>query len=176
MTQVAKTAGLTEVTAYRHFATKAVLFEQSAIEPTHDFLREWVERWRQRPTGMRDTPEEATIFFRDLMQVLTREQRLLGPLIAAVASGNIDGRLSSRGYQTMSRLLDELETIFAEESTLRGYGDNPHIAPRLIMAMALGIIAQKHWLFATGTVPTDDELVSELVKLTVWGVTGLPQP
>jgi hypothetical protein len=75
-----------------------------------------------------------------------------------VASGNADGRLSAAGDHTMSRLLDDLEEIFVEESALRGYRDNPHIAPRLIMAMALGITAQKQWLFATGRVPTDDEL------------------
>jgi len=174
MKQIAEAAGLTEVTAYRHFATKAELFEQSAIEPTHDFLQEWVARWRERPAGERDTAEEGMLFFRELMAVLTSEQRLMGPLIAAVASGNGGGRLSAKGYRTMSRLLDELEAIFAEESALRGYSDNPRIAPRLIMAMALGITTQKHWLFATGHVPTDDELLRELVNFTVWGLTGPP--
>ncbi|HEX6390766.1 MAG TPA: helix-turn-helix domain-containing protein [Solirubrobacteraceae bacterium] len=171
--QIAAAAGLTEMTLFRHFPTKAALFEKAAIEPIHEFLRTWVATWRELPPGARDTPEEGIRFFEELMAILARERRMLGSLIATVASGGPE-RLSEDGYQMMSRLLDDLEGVFAEESALRGYGDNPHIAPRLIMAMALGIAAQREWLFATGNDPSDDELVRELARFTVWGLTGSP--
>ena len=43
--------GVAELSLFRHFQTKAQLFEEAAIEPIHDFLREWIREWTDRPSG-----------------------------------------------------------------------------------------------------------------------------
>jgi len=168
---VAEAAGVAELTLYRHFKTKSQLFEEAAIEPIHDFLRDWIRVWAARPFGSRDTAAEGRRFYKTLMDLLAGEQRLVATFLGALAFGDAEVRISPEARGFMSELLDELEAVFAREGELRGFTSDPHVTPRLIMAMALGVAVHGSWLFGD-QVPSQRALVTEMSNFTVFGLPG----
>jgi hypothetical protein len=72
-------------------------------------------------------------------------------------------------------LLDRLESVFRREGRRRGYRTDPHITPRLIIAMALGTAVHGDWLFGEDQVPMRGELVRQMNKFTNWGLPGPPR-
>lgn len=172
---VAEAAGVAELSLFRHFKTKAQLFEEAAIEPIHDFLHDWIRVWTDRPFGSRDIATEGQRFYESLMDLLASEQKLVATFLGALAFDDAEMQVSPKARAVMSELLDELEAVFTREGELRGYTSDPHITPRLIMAMALGVAVHGTWLFGDGRVPTQEALVTEMSNLTVFGLGG-PRP
>jgi AcrR family transcriptional regulator len=169
---VAEAAGVAELSLYRHFKTKAQLFEEAAIEPIHDFLREWIQQWTNRPFGSREIAAEGDRFYQSLMDLLASEQKLVATFLGALALDDTEIRISPHARAVMSELLDELEAVFTREGNLRDYTSDPHITPRLIMAMALSIAVHATWLFGDGRVPPQQTLVTEMSNLTIFGLPG----
>lgn len=169
---VAAAADVAEVTLFRHFPTKAQLFEEAAIQPLNDFLNDWIVGWTNQPPGSRDVAAEGLRFYSSLMDLLIRERNLVATLLSALAIDQAELTISAEARAFMSELLARLEGVFAREGDLRGYTGDPHVTPRLIMAMALGIATHSDWLFGTGRVPTQDHLVAEMSRMTVYGLGG----
>jgi AcrR family transcriptional regulator len=101
--ELAEAAGVAEITLFRHFPTKAQLFEKASIEPIHDFIERWIERWKTRPFGSRDVPSEGDVFFDELLTLLEREQRLIPPMLDALTDADGGGRVSPETREKMSR-------------------------------------------------------------------------
>src|SRR5438067_9232027 len=53
---IAVKAGVSEALLFRHFGTKAKLFERAILDPINEFIHDYVEQWRAR-TAADHTPE-----------------------------------------------------------------------------------------------------------------------
>ena len=175
--ELAAAADIAEVSLFRHFPTKAAIFEAAAVEPINDFLRSWIAAWTETPVGARDPEAEGVRFYTTLMELLSRERRLLAVFLATISDVTIEPAISTESRAVMAELLDRLETVFRREGRRRGYRTNPHITPRLVIAMALGMAVHGDWLFGAGHTPKPRQLVNEMNRFTNWGLPGgPPQP
>jgi AcrR family transcriptional regulator len=75
--EIATRAGLTEAMVFRHFGSKAVLFEEAAIKPFQQYVSDYVAQWRGRAPGARPVLEESRDFIAGLYKVLSQQRRLL---------------------------------------------------------------------------------------------------
>lgn len=171
---LAEAAGVAELTLFRHFPTKAQLFEQAVVAPVHTFLHEFVERRRERPPGGRDQVAATAEFYDELLAELTRDAKLVIALVAALSLDESDGELSQQLQPTMRGMLTDLDQHFAKEFRARGFDVDPRIGLRIMVAMALGIAVHGEWLFPVSRRPSRKRLVEEMTKLTTWGLAGRP--
>src|SRR5438552_14399993 len=79
---LAAAAGVAERTLFRHFGTKANLFQTAVIAPFHDFIDEYVRQWEERPKGVRDASSETFDFYSGVFHILKENRNLVLALAA----------------------------------------------------------------------------------------------
>ena len=173
---LALAAGVVEPTLFRHFPSKAELFDAAVVAPLHDFLHAFVERQRERPIGTRDVYEATREFYAVLYAELTRDARQLIAVVAALAFEESDTELVTTLRPKLRALLSELDEHFAREFGARGFAIDPGLALRMMFGAVIGLAVHGDWLFAEGAPPDAERLIETMVLLTVSGLTGGGQP
>jgi AcrR family transcriptional regulator len=168
---LALAAGVAEPTLFRHFPSKAALFDAAVLSPVHDFLHEFVERHRAHPIGERDVYEATRSFYSELYAELTRDSPLLIAVVAALAFEESDTELTTTLQPKLRGLLSGLDEHFADEFGTRRFGIDSSLALRIMFGSVLGLAVHGEWLFADGP-PDADRLVDAMTLLTVSGLTG----
>jgi AcrR family transcriptional regulator len=171
---LAAAAGIAEPTLFRHFPSKAGLFDEAVVQPVQIFLERFVERRRERPIGKRDAAEATHEFYAELYDELARDARLLVALVAALAFDESDAELIAHVRPGLGRLLTGLDRHFAAEFTERGFGIDPRLGLRIMVGAVLGLVVHGDWLFGDTRRPSRDRIVNELTRLTVYGLAGNP--
>lgn len=169
---LAVAAGIAEPTLFRHFPSKAELFDVAVVEPVHDFLHEFVERHRQHPIGSRDVHEATRSFYSELYTELAGDARLLIALVAALSFDESDTELMTTIRPKLQNLLTGLDQHFAREFGSRGFAIDPGIGLRIMFGAVLGLSVHGDWLFPDGQRPDADHLIDQMTTLTVSGLTG----
>ena len=174
--QIAASAGVAEPTLFRHFPSKAELFDVAVIAPVQEFMQEFVARREGRPYGSRDPVEATRDFYGELYDELDRDAPLLVALVAALAFDESDTELAAQVRPTLQGLLTGLDEHFTREFENRGFNVDARIGLRVMFGMVLGVVVHNDWLFAADQRPSRDALVEEMTRLTVFGLTGAGQP
>ena len=174
--QIAASAGVAEPTLFRHFPSKAELFDVAVIAPVQDFMVDFVGKREGRPHGSRDPVEATRDFYGELYDELDRDARLLVALVAALAFDESDTELAAQVRPTLQGLLTGLDEHFAREFSDRGFGVDARLGLRVMFGMVLGVAVHGDWLFAADERPSRDALVEEMTRLTVFGLGGGDQP
>jgi AcrR family transcriptional regulator len=175
--ELAAAAEVTERTLFRHFPTKAELFESAVINPFHDFIADFVATWEVKPDKGSGTPyENALEFSRGLFDVLEENRALIVALMATQTVN--DGRAADLMPDLragLSGLLNSLEQIMEVEAAKRGWQVNAHIVVRLWFGTVLSAATHADWLFPDGAVPDREVLLHELATFTVSGLSQQPK-
>lgn len=167
---LAEAAGVSLMTLHRHFPTKAELFQGAVLVPLGEFVERYLASRVERGAATKDSGREMVLFYDGLMAALFSEDKLL---IAAASSFTEDEALMSdemRSY--VDAFFGRLSEVVAEKVGEYGLDIDPYLAPRVMVGAALGVVVYRAWLFPTEPRPSRDELVSELAKITIWGVAG----
>lgn len=165
---IALKAGVSEALLFRHFGTKAKLFERAILDPINDFIHEYVEQWRVR-TAADHTPEGISFAYVDGFYRLLSENREL--VLALVTAQAYESIKELNEASPLSRLMDELEQVAGREAELRGYEFDVHIATRLVAGMVMSMALLDEWLFPTGKRrPSRQRIVNEMVAFMVHGL------
>lgn len=159
-------AGLSQMTLHRHFPAKADLFEAAVLLPLGEFVDAYVASRKARHQKGTDTAHDLHIFYDGLLKAILGEEKLL----LAALSISEDPDLSNEMRAYVDRFFGKLEGLMAKK--VNGSGLDPRIAPRAIIGMALGLASYRRWLFPSGKQPTQEDLVDQMVKLTMWGIAG----
>jgi len=75
--EIAERASVTEPMLFRHFGSKAGLFEEAVLAPFNDFISRFTDDWANRPHGVLGPVQEARDFYRGLYRVLAENRRLI---------------------------------------------------------------------------------------------------
>ena len=157
---IALEAGVSEALLFRHFGTKAQLFERAVIDPINGFIRDYVEQWMVRSVSD-DTLERMVRAYVDgFYGLLLEHGDLLLALISAQAYDEIDDA-------------DELEAVPAREADRRGLDFDVQIATRLVVGMVMAMALLDKWMFTMGRRrPGRKRIVNEMVGMVLHGLAG----
>lgn len=169
--EIARAASVTEPMIFRHFGSKAKLFEEAVLAPFNSFVSEYIADWAARTRGPKDAYMEAREFFRGVYDVLAANRRLINEMIGARAVG---GALAAdtTSVPRLGALLEQFEEIIERERDERGFRSfDPAVMTRLMFGLVFSIAIHGDWLFegATRSQPSVDALIDEMARLTIYG-------
>ncbi|HEY1973850.1 MAG TPA: helix-turn-helix domain-containing protein [Pseudonocardia sp.] len=175
-TEIAKTAGVAHALLFRHFGTKAELFEQAVFEPFQAAIGQVLGRWStygHQP----HSPSVSSADFVDQVYAFLRENSQL--VTALAATPHYDERVHHDGGDpSLSRLLDTVSAALETEAKVHGWhGIDVPIAPRIAFCAVLGITVFDRWVFPRGDRhPSEDRIKAELAATLAQGLGGRPRP
>lgn len=143
--EIAARAQVSEVLLFRHFKSKAQLFEEAVFEPMDRFIREFQALHLQRGDADPGSVHETKDFVTGLHQWLSRNRHLLMALITAEnyqkdVRASLKESLALKDYfKTAERYLERNESQYLVELPL---------GVRLSFATALAVVLFQDWLFA----------------------------
>lgn len=165
---IAQQAGVSEALLFRHYGTKAKLFERAILDPINDFVHDYVEEWTVQPATSHTPESVSRAFVEGLYDLLSRHRKLVMALVTAQAYESIDEVI---GASPLSRILDELEAVARHEAGLRDYHFDIPVATRVVTGMVMAVTLFDDWLFGPGRRrPSRQRVVDEMVSLMVHGL------
>jgi AcrR family transcriptional regulator len=166
---IADSAGVSEALLFRHFGTKANLFELAILDPFQGFMDDYVDG---RPADLTDTPAPPEVPSRDyvatLYDLLSQNRELVMALLAARAY-----EVDLTAKPELSDALDRLQGVVEVELAQRGlHGVDVPITIRVTFAMVVALAVFQDWLFPPEKRPSKDRIVEEMVQFMVHGLAG----
>lgn len=165
---IALKAGVSEALLFRHFGTKAKLFERAILDPINQFIHDYVDEWKARSVADH-TPEGISFAFVDgFYRLLSENRELVLALVTAQAYESIQ---ELNDASPLSRLLDELEAVAGREAELRGFEFDVQISTRLVAGMVMAMALLDEWLFPIGKRrPSRGRVTNEMVAFMLHGL------
>jgi AcrR family transcriptional regulator len=165
--EIADAAGVSEALLFRHFGTKANLFELAILDPFHGFMDAYVDA---RPADITDDPPPPEVPSRDyvetLYDLLSQNRELVMALVAARAY-----EVDLTAKPELSDALDRLQTVVEVELAQRGLKDvDVPITIRVTFAMVVALAVFQDWLFPPDKRPSRERIVDEMVQFMVHGL------
>jgi AcrR family transcriptional regulator len=170
---IAARANTTQAMLYRHFPTKAKLFEESVFNPFAEFVGELVGRSRADVLQELGTADVIARFTRELYEFTATHRGLMLALIAADAHGDEDLiEVRSAFRRTIEQVLDEVKAA----AQTRGWSDiDFDVAAPVSMATIISSALLDDWLFPPGPHhPGTERILGELARYEVRAITGQP--
>jgi AcrR family transcriptional regulator len=172
--EIARAASVTEPMIFRHFGSKAKLFEEAVLAPFNTFVSEYISGWAVRPRGAKDAYLEAREFYRGVYDVLVANRRLIHEMMGARAVG---GPLAAgtTSAPRLGALLEKFEDFIARERDDQGLRSfDPTVMTRLMFGLVFSIAIHGDWMFegATHPQPSVDAFIDEMARLTLFGAYG----
>lgn len=165
--EIAEAAGVSEALLFRHFGTKAQLFELAVLRPFHGFMDAYVD---SRPADITDPPPPAEVpsreYVESLYDVLAGNRDLVIALLAARAY-----EVDLAATPELSDALDRLQALVEFELAQRGLTDvDVPVTIRVTFAMVAALAVFGEWLFPPDNQPPRDRIVDEMVQFMVHGL------
>jgi AcrR family transcriptional regulator len=165
--EIADAAGVSEALLFRHFGTKAHLFELAILDPFQGFMDAYVDG---RPADITDVPPPPEVPSRDyvatLYDLLSQNRELVMALLAARAY-----EIDLTAKPELSDALDRLQTVVEVELAQRGLsGVDVPITIRVTFAMVVALAVFQDWLFPPEKRPSKERIVDEMVQFMVHGL------
>ena len=170
---IAERAGITEPMLFRHFGSKANLFQQAAVAPFVEFMAGYIEEYRTREHGRLSAEQEGRRFFDGLFHALREQRELLIALMSAHQFDQISGDISGQIRGAFAQVLELFEEVVATESKERGFTDFDLTASvRVMLSMVLSVALHGDWLLI------DDQAGYQRIldTMTTMAVHGLQVP
>jgi AcrR family transcriptional regulator len=167
---IAEQAGVSETHLFRHFGTKANLFEVAIFQPLADLFGDFVSTWdrRMQQSSLEELGEE---YIRGLFQLL-REHRELVLALLTTQVYEIDVAPGTAG-SPLSGILDQATAIISDLRERGLLSDwDPVTAPRILFGMVFGMAVLDEWLFPISKRPSQARLVRQLDSMMFRGLTG----
>jgi AcrR family transcriptional regulator len=172
--EIADKAGVSEALLYRHFGSKAGLFEEAILEPVNSFVREFFERWRTEWDQTRPFHETVGAFMEGMYDLM-REQRpaVLALLAAQAFEDEMNGEA---GRRPLFGILSDLEEIAAVETKSRHFDPDPALTVRVAVTLAVAMGLLEDFLFGPPDSPnvTREAIITEMTMMVATGISQRP--
>jgi AcrR family transcriptional regulator len=167
--EIARRAGVEEKAIFRHFGTKAGLFEVAVVDAFAVFLRDHISAWRTHFTEERHSIRApAAAYVAGLYDLLVENRNLLRAYLAAADPRTGPHDLLGRALQP----LDDLST--RERSILQGGPIDIVVTTRATFGMLMSLAVYGDLLFSE-RFPTRDEIIEECTAIVLDGWTHRTQ-
>jgi AcrR family transcriptional regulator len=164
--EIARVAGTSEPLLFRHFGSKAGLYEAAVIRPFAAFLDSFTKAWVDR----RDPhPVELPVY--EFTSWTYRELRRHRSLALALFGALLHDDGPEIDSSTLRKLLDQCTAVIDYEARLRGWDhiDVP-IATRLMLGMIVSAALFKEWSYEVPEQVDDQQVIDQVVTLVLRGV------
>ena len=168
--EITRAASVTEPMIFRHFGSKAKLFEEAVLAPFNTFVSEYIADWAARPRGAKSAYLEACEFYRGVYEVLSANRRLIHEMIGGRATGSLVA--DNVSTPQLGALLERFEEIIERERDDRGLRPfDPVVMTRLLFGLVFSIAVHGDWMFqgATHPRPSVEAFIDEMARLTIYG-------
>lgn len=162
--EIAARAQVGEVLLFRHFGSKAGLFDEAVLTPFGAFVNEWTERWsRHTPNG--DTAYELSRGYVSLLYGFFDDNRDL--VVAMLSAQAHHPETASRLQGMFIRLA---ETVREATVEFRVPVRDAVTTVRLTFGMVLSVIEHSELFFTPQELPSREELIDQLTDYMLYGV------
>jgi AcrR family transcriptional regulator len=174
--EIAARAAVSEPLLFRHYGSKAQLFDEAVLVPLEQFIAEYVARWHAETDHGGTAGDLARNYISGLYEMLESNKGLVMAAVTAHAyEGHLDGRPESGAA---------LDSLFArlEELVRLGWAEqgwpavDPMLAVRLTFGLVMSAAVFDDWLFPAGKRPSKARVVDELTEYMLHGLTDRPPP
>jgi len=169
-------AGIAEPTLYRHFGSKADLFEMTVLEPFTKFIDGWITSWREfsAESSVQDLAESLVS---GLFTLVRQDRKLFQELMEARADPRNDLHGSAVSISTRVReglrAVQEVGLEIADERHLAHL--DPPATITSVAAMVIGTVMLEDWIVPAGVrCPSQARMIHELTMMVTHGITGRP--
>jgi AcrR family transcriptional regulator len=168
---IAGRADVKESVLFRHFGSKARLFERAILDPVVKFLEDYTATWSAEATTSTEPSVLVETYLRGLYDVASQHRELILALISArqfepelFGEVNQEPALASIFEQMTSLVIMHKD---AHQMTL----PDPLVTTRASFSLVMGMALLDEWLFPAGmTHPGRERIITELVNFQLHGV------
>jgi AcrR family transcriptional regulator len=174
--QLVDRAGVDAPTLYRHFESKADLFEATMLGPLQEFLGNHADYWSARPLGEVDPADLMRRYATGLVNMLHAHRDQMRTLIAASREDGDLGRIARRVSEQFTDGLVAMRDILVAEGETHDYpGLNaPDATIAASTGMILSVVLFDDWVFPRGRQPSRAKVIDEVTAMVLYGVTRRP--
>lgn len=178
--EIAERARVAEPVIFRHFGSKAELFEISLLAPFTDFANAWAASWREDPLESVDEYEMTRTFVEGFYELASEHREVLHTLMAARAKDGDQAlaEVADRVVEQLASLLTLIRTLLDEHAAARGWDalDSP-VTVAVALGAILSVVVFDAWVFPAGQPrPGRDREIEELTQMLLRGVAHRPRP
>ncbi len=172
--EIAERAGVAEPVIFRHFGSKAEIFEVSILAPFTAFANEWAESWRIEPLAAADEYELTRTFVEGFYGLALDHREVLRTLMAARTLGG-DAALTEVADRVVVQLADLLmlvRDLLVEHRDARKWDAlDPPVTVAVAFGAILSVVLFDEWVFPVGERrPSRVRQVEELTQMLLNGV------
>lgn len=165
--EIARRAEVGEVLLFRHFGTKAGLFDVAVLGPFEKFVDDYARQWTQHNMRGESLQQMSRSYIEVLYGFLEENRQLVVALLSAKAH-----------HATTAVRLDELfhrlETIVRDGAMQYGLPSrDPTTTVRLTFGLVLSAAIHAEILFPAGPAVTRTEIIDELTRYMLHGIAHL---
>jgi AcrR family transcriptional regulator len=167
--EIADLANVSQPMLYRHFESKAALFEEAAIVPLNDFLIEYVAEIRARPRTHQTLYAQSREFCASLYDFAARNRDLLFTILATRQSTDVVAAGADPFHRAAQQCLELIAEALGHEVRRRDLKSfDVRIVARLVFSTVLSTVLYQDWLIpAEGT---REHVLDEMATLFVHGI------
>jgi AcrR family transcriptional regulator len=175
MKQIANGAGVTEKMVFRHFGSKAALYEATVVRPFAEFINNFVDTYETvGPRGSdQESGNEASLWavtsFVDGALAFAQENREILTTLMAARAHKGEG-LEEVGKETGRTFADILLRMSPIAETNARSGLDVEVASAASAGMVLSVVLINDWLFSSSSTRTDAEIREGLIDLVMYGI------
>jgi AcrR family transcriptional regulator len=178
---IARRCRVAEHLIFRHFGSKAGLFDAAIRVPFEEFLAGFALAWEQGSRTAEDVDQRSGLYVTGLYEHLMANRKLLLALIrAAQEDGAEVAALMSGASSPLRRYFDRVEYLAGTSMDEVGWsGVDVPVVVRATFAMVLGMAMADEWLFPPDEEhPRTERIVAEMHQFMVHGLAhrNPPQP
>lgn len=167
---IAERAGVTEVMIFRHFGSKANLFQEAVVDPFTTFMDAYITDYRSREHGKLSAEQEGQALYAGLFDVLSSEREVLLALMAARQYGDLPDAASEQVNTAFAQVFGALEEVVATEARERQFsGFDLPATVRVMFSMVLSAALHGDWIGLDRNV-SRQQFIDAMTKLTVRGL------
>jgi AcrR family transcriptional regulator len=178
--EIASRAQVSEPLLFRHYGSKAALFEIAVLGRLERFVVEYTADWDAETEHLGAGPEYARAYVGGLYDLLCSQK---GLVMAAMTAQAYEAPFDGTGEGSpglgvaIQGLFTRLEDLARRGWTERGRpGEDPTLGVRFTFGLVLSAAVFDTWILPKDSLASRDAIVTELTGFMLHGFAGRPAP